>query len=101
MKQIYRRTFLQQSGLLLSGAFAGMSFVEKKKKPLLSFSTLGCPGWTFTQIVDFAAANQYDGIEMRGRLKQLYLPNCLEFSNAVNIKITSKHNTDKILIKIK
>jgi len=97
MKQIYRRTFLQQSGLLLSGAFAGMSFVEKKKKPLLSFSTLGCPGWTFTQIVDFAAAHQYDGIEMRGILKQLDLPKCAEFSNASNIKNTKQQMADKKL----
>jgi sugar phosphate isomerase/epimerase len=97
MKQIYRRKFLQQSGLLLSGAFAGMSFVEKKKKPLLSFSTLGCPGWTFTQIVDFAVANQYDGIEMRGILKQLDLPKCKEFSNGLNIKDTKQLMEDKKL----
>jgi sugar phosphate isomerase/epimerase len=97
MKQIYRRKFLQQSGLLLSGAVAGMSFVEKKKKPLLSFSTLGCPGWTFTQIVDFAAANQYDGIEMRGILKQLDLPKCVEFNNASNIKNTNQQMADKKL----
>jgi sugar phosphate isomerase/epimerase len=97
MKQIYRRKFLQQSGILLSGAVAGMSFVEKKKKPLLSFSTLGCPGWTFTQIVDFAAANQYDGIEMRGILKQLDLPKCVEFNNASNIKNTNQQMADKKL----
>ncbi len=97
MKPIYRRKFLLQSGLLLSGAFAGMSFVEKKKQPLLSFSTLGCPGWTFTQIVDFAAAHQYDGIEMRGILKQLDLPKCPEFSNAVNIKTTKQQMADKKL----
>ena len=97
MKPIYRRTFLQQSGLLLTGAMAGMSFVEKKKKPLLSFSTLGCPGWTFTQIVDFASANQYDGIEMRGILKQLYLPKCPEFNSAENIKTTLQKMADKQL----
>ncbi len=97
MKPIYRRTFLQQSGLLLTGAMAGMSFVEKKKKPLLSFSTLGCPGWTFTQIVDFASANQYDGIEMRGILKQLYLPKCPEFNSAENIKTTLQQMADKQL----
>jgi sugar phosphate isomerase/epimerase len=97
MKQIHRREFLQQSGLLLSGAMAGMSFVEMKKMPLLSFSTLGCPGWTFTQIVDFAAANQYDGIEMRGILKQLDLPKCSEFSNAANIKSTKQQMANKKL----
>lgn len=97
MNPIYRRKFLLQSGLLLTGAFTGMSFIEKKKKPLLSFSTLGCPGWTFTQIVDFAAANQYDGIEMRGILKQLDLPKCTEFSSSVNIKNTKQQMADKNL----
>lgn len=97
MKPIYRRKFLEQSTLLLSGAFIGMSFTEKKKKPLLSFSTLGCPGWTFQQIVDFAAANHYDGIEMRGILKQLDLPTCEEFKNAANIKSTLQLMADKQL----
>lgn len=94
---MYRRKFLEQSTLLLSGAFIGMSFSEKKKKPLLSFSTLGCPGWTFQQIVDFASANQYEGIEMRGILKQLDLPTCEEFKNAANIKTTLQLMADKQL----
>ncbi|MCX6207440.1 MAG: sugar phosphate isomerase/epimerase [Bacteroidetes bacterium] len=97
MKPMYRRKFLEQSTLLLSGAFIGMSFSEKKKKPLLSFSTLGCPGWTFQQIVDFASANQYEGIEMRGILKQLDLPTCEEFKNAANIKSTLQLMADKQL----
>lgn len=94
MNPIYRRKFLQDSALILSGAVIGMSFTEKKKKPLLSFSTLGCPGWSFTEIVAFAAANKYDGIEMRGILKQLYLPKCTEFSNAANIKTTVQQMAD-------
>lgn len=97
MNLIYRRKFLQDTTLLLSGAAVGMSFTEKKKKPLLSFSTLGCPGWTFTQIVEFAATNQYDGIEMRGILKQLDLTKCPEFSNAANIKTTIQQMADKQL----
>jgi sugar phosphate isomerase/epimerase len=97
MNPIYRRKFLQDTALLISGALVGMSFSEKKKKPLLSFSTLGCPGWTFTQIVAFAAANKYDGIEMRGILKQLDLTKCPEFSNAANIKTTMQQMADKQL----
>lgn len=97
MKTIHRRQFLQQSTLAVSTAMVGMSFIETKKKPLLSFSTLGCPGWTFTQIVDFAAANSYDGIEMRGILKQLDLPKCAEFSNAISIKNTLQQMADKKL----
>jgi sugar phosphate isomerase/epimerase len=97
MNLIYRRKFLQNTALLISGAAIGLSFSEMKKRPLLSFSTLGCPGWTFTQIVDFAASNKYDGIEMRGILKQLDLTNCPEFSNAANIKTTLQQMADKQL----
>ncbi len=97
MKPIYRRKFLKQSGVMLTGAFAGMSFFEKTKKPFLSFSTLGCPDWTFTQIVDFAANNQYDGIEMRGILKQLDLTKCAEFNSVASIKTTMQQMADKQL----
>ena len=97
MNPIYRRKFLQDASLLIAGGAIGMSFTEKKRKPLLSFSTLGCPGWTFTQIVDFAAANQYNGIELRGILKQLDLPSCPEFSNAANIKASLQQMHDKQL----
>lgn len=97
MNRIFRRKFLQDASLLIAGGAIGMSFTEKKRKPLLSFSTLGCPGWTFTQIVDFAAANQYNGIELRGILKQLDLPSCPEFSNAANIKSSLQQMHDKQL----
>lgn len=97
MNPILRRKFLQDASLLFAGGAIGMSFTDKKRKPLLSFSTLGCPGWTFTQIVDFAAANQYKGIELRGILKQLDLPSCPEFSNAANIKASLQQMQDKQL----
>lgn len=32
----------------------------------LSFSTLGCPGWTWERIVDFAASHGFEGLEIRG-----------------------------------
>lgn len=97
MNPILRRKFLLDASLLFAGGAIGMSFTEKKRKPLLSFSTLGCPGWTFTQIVDFAAANQYNGIELRGILKQLDLPSCPEFKNAANIKTSLQQMSDKQL----
>ena len=31
----------------------------------VSFSTLGCPGWTLRQAIDLAARERYDGIELR------------------------------------
>jgi hypothetical protein len=58
-----RREFLMQSTGLL-----GLSALDltAPKKPLLSFSTLGCPAWTFSQALQHASANGYKGIEIRG-----------------------------------
>jgi len=84
-----RKEFLQTSGLLLAALTAGSLFAAKKETLLLSFSTLGCPGWTLQQIIDFAAANGYQGIEMRGLLKQMDLTKCNEFN-------TPEHITDTL-----
>lgn len=97
MKKIARKDFLLQSSLLMTGAMVGMSFTNKVKKPLLSFSTLGCPGWNFTQITSFAKAHGYQGLEMRGILKELYLPKCPEFASAPAIKTTLQEMADKQL----
>lgn len=83
-----RREFLQSSAVLLAATALNSSFIDKKKAPLLAFSTLGCPAWTFKQIVDFAAANGYNGLELRGIEKQLDLPQCKEFSSDAAIKET-------------
>lgn len=85
-----RKEFLQSSAFLIAMGIMGSSFDNKKKIPLLSFSTLGCPDWTFQQIVDFALANNFNGIEIRGILRELELTKCKEFSNAENILATNK-----------
>ena len=95
MKQSSRREFLQSSAILAAAAFAGSAFSIKNYKPLLSFSTLGCPEWTFPQIVDFAAQNNYTGLEMRGILKQMDLTLCNEFINKENRTATLKLMKEK------
>ena len=75
-----RRHFLQSSAFLLSGGLAGLSFGKKERVPLLSFSTLGCPDWTFDQIVAFAKQHGYKGIEVRGIMREMDLPKCKGFS---------------------
>ena len=80
MKNIARRDFLKTSAVLLGAAMISSSFDFKTKLPRLAFSTLGCPDWTFKQIVDFAVKNKFQGIEVRGILRQLDLPKCPEFS---------------------
>jgi sugar phosphate isomerase/epimerase len=72
----------------LGTSITGFSFTEKKDQPLLSFSTLGCPDWSFEEIVEFAAAHNYNGIEVRGIRRELDLTKCTAFSNAQNKKST-------------
>jgi sugar phosphate isomerase/epimerase len=92
--KIGRREFLQTAAALI-GASAGLSFASKRT-PLLSFSTLGCPDWSFKQIVDFATLHHYQGLEMRGLLRQLDLTQCSEFSKQ-NIASTLRQMEDKKL----
>ncbi len=88
MSPFNRREFLQSSTILLATSIAGTSFFNKEKKEiLLSFSTLGCPEWDFEQIVDFAAQNNYSGIEVRGLQHEMDLTKCKEFSDQ-NISAT-------------
>ena len=46
------------------------------------FSTLGCPEWSFSDIVSVAADLGYNGIEFRGVQNELYAPNINAFSPA-------------------
>lgn len=88
MPHTTRKEFLQSSAVLLTTILAGTSFDFKKNKPLLSFSTLGCPDWTFQQITSFAVQHGYKGIEVRGIQRQLDLTKCPEFSTEENRKAT-------------
>ena len=71
--------------------------VLDKYRPLLSFSTLGCPDWNFETILNFAVEHGYDGIEFRGILRQLDLTKCPEFSSKKNILASRKLIEDKKL----
>ena len=88
-----RREFLKQSTSLLG--LSTLDFVAPTK-PLLSFSTLGCPAWTFSQVLQHASANRYDGIEIRGIKGDLDLPNNPLFS-ASNIASTRREAENKKL----
>lgn len=85
-----RREFLKQStGLLGLSAFD----FTAPAKPLLSFSTLGCPAWTFSQVLQHATANHYQGVEIRGIKGDLDLPNNPLFSTSY-IAQTKREITD-------
>jgi sugar phosphate isomerase/epimerase len=84
-----RREFLQATGILLAAGVTGLGF-EKKTEPLLSFSTLGCPDWSFDKILNFAVEHGYRGLEIRGIQREMDLPKCNEFKGKENIKATTK-----------
>jgi len=46
------------------------------------FSTLGCPNWSFADIVSVTSDLGYDGIEIRGIAKELHVPAIAQFSPA-------------------
>ena len=94
MRQSTRKEFLQTSAVLLAAAVAGSSFDVIKYKPLLSFSTLGCPDWTFQQIVDFAVQHKYTGVELRGIQREMNLTKCNIF-NSEHIADTLQLMKDK------
>lgn len=89
-----RRVFLQNMAGILAPALAASAFDFKKNKPLLSFSTLGCPDWSFEKIVNFAKENGYDGLEIRTIQREMDLPKCAEFSSPQKIAATSKFVKD-------
>jgi sugar phosphate isomerase/epimerase len=90
-----RREFLQKSGVLMMTVMTGSVFNPGKGKPLLSFSTLGCPDWSFQQITDFAVRHGFKAIEVRGIQRQLDLTKCKEFSSPENIDATLKLMKEK------
>lgn len=45
----------------------------------LSFSTLGCPDWSFSEIFSTAKDLGFDGIEVRGIANELYVPHAKRF----------------------
>jgi sugar phosphate isomerase/epimerase len=95
MSQYSRRQFLQTSSLFVAGSMVTSSFTPEKYKPLLSFSTLGCPDWPFSQITDFAALHGYDGIELRGIQREMDLTKCKELNTTQSRAETLKVMQDK------
>ena len=67
-----RRSFL---GALTAGAVGSAFAWESPARQLpIAFSTLGCPAWDLSKILDFAAKNGFAAIELRGLQGNLDLP---------------------------
>lgn len=88
MNTLSRRRFVRSSiGLATAGiAFSEALASAEKKRPLLAYSTLGAPKWSYDKILDYAAQYHYQGIEIRGLIDQMDLPLCPEFSSPERIK---------------
>ncbi len=55
----------------------------------LSFSTLGCPEWSFSDIISTARDLGYSGIEIRGVMREMFAPK-MKIFDAENIEKTKK-----------
>ena len=73
---ITRREFLV---LGAATALAARLGADEAKLPL-AFSTLGCPTWEWMKILEFAQANGFAAVELRGVTGNLDLPSCPEFA---------------------
>jgi sugar phosphate isomerase/epimerase len=76
--KVNRREFLGATAL----AALASRFAVSANRPsgFLAFSTLGCPKWSWTEILDFASGNGFSAIELRGLMGQLDLPSLPEFA---------------------
>jgi len=96
MNTISRRDFIKASSLVVAGtALSSTSYGFTKGVSPLSFSTLGCPKWTLNEVIDFAAGNGYQGIEIRGILGEVDLTKCPDFSSKERIVSSRKIAEDK------
>ncbi len=73
-----RREFLGTSAALLVARYTRL--VSSQARLPLGFSTLGCPQWSWSQILDFAAARGYAAVELRGILTNMDLTKVPELS---------------------
>lgn len=80
---IDRREFLETCAAILSSAPGLRSPQGRGGQGVtlpLGFSTLGCPAWTWTEILDFARSHGFVAVELRGLEKTMDLSRAPEFS---------------------
>src|SRR6476660_1168042 len=78
MNPLTRRQFIHNSALF---ALTLPIYASAANKPFpIGFSTLGCPGWDWAKILDFAQRNGFASVELRGLQGTMDLPARPEFS---------------------
>ncbi|HKN25602.1 MAG TPA: sugar phosphate isomerase/epimerase family protein [Candidatus Acidoferrum sp.] len=88
--ELTRREFLAAGAS--TALLSGISWATEERLPL-AFSTLGCPGWEWKKILEFAQANGYAAIELRGLMGNMDLPARPEFA-PVKIAETKRQVAD-------
>jgi len=73
-----RRKFLQTSGLAIASLRARLQ-AHPQQHLAIGFSTLGCPAWEWSKVLDFAQAHAFSAFELRGLQGTMDLPTRPEF----------------------
>lgn len=88
-----RRSFIGlTAGLLSAGLLSATP--RKKQRMLLAYSSIGCPDWPLDKIIKFAKDKGYQGIELRGVLRELDLPKSSDFNSPEKIRSARKMAED-------
>ncbi|GAB3896664.1 sugar phosphate isomerase/epimerase family protein [Spirosoma agri] len=95
MNDLTRRDFLQTTLGLLATIGTVTAFRSANEKPLLAFSTLGCPKWSLPTILDAAVKDGYDGFEIRGLQGEMNLMKSPAFDSPAHIAETRRLVADK------
>jgi len=74
---VTRREFLTAGAATVLAS--RLAWAGEERLPL-AFSTLGCPVWEWKKILEFAQANGFAAIELRGVKGNVDLPSCSEFA---------------------
>jgi sugar phosphate isomerase/epimerase len=75
--ELTRREFLAAGAA--TALLNGISWGADTRLPI-AFSTLGCPGWEWTKVLEYAQANGFAAIELRGIMGKMDLPSRPEFA---------------------
>ena len=72
-----RREFVGWLGMF--SVLSNFAWAKQKRLPI-AFSTLGCPSWKLAKILEFAEANGFAAVELRGLEGNMDLPSYAAFS---------------------
>jgi len=69
-----RREFIQTLSVAAVSCAALPLWASEKSRIPIAFSTLGCPAWDFTRILQFARQHGFSAVELRGLQGNMDLP---------------------------